>query len=186
MSVKLSPEINTSNINHDRSHYVILGLMLVLSLIKTKRNPIFIYFYCCLLFFFIKNISLNIYHRDMDLNSCTKFEFFTIESINTSNNLTKYYLKNNFNLLTFFKLKHKKHPNFFQHLLLMSGDISLNPGPTQEFQLNNEMWSPFKKRGIHFVHININSILPKIEELRNIAKTSNVSVIGISETKLDE
>ena len=37
----------------------------------------------------------------------------------------------------------------------------------------------------YFLHININSILPKIDELRHIAKVSNVSVIGISESKLD-
>ena len=48
------------------------------------------------------------------------------------------------------------------------------------------MWSPFKKRGLHFLHININSILSKIEELRHIAKLSNASVIGVSESKLDD
>ena len=71
--------------------------------------------------------------------------------------------------------------------MLLSGDISLNPGPTQlPPQLNSENWSPFKKRGLHFIHLNINSLLPKIDELRHIARTSKVSVIGITETKLDE
>ena len=75
--------------------------------------------------------------------------------------------------------------SFFKHILLLSGDISLNPGPTQVSQLNNETWSPFKKRGLHFLHLNINSLLPKIDELRNIASTSKVTIIGLSETKLD-
>ena len=46
------------------------------------------------------------------------------------------------------------------------------------------IYLPFKK-GLHFVHININSLLPKIEELRNITKSSNISIIGVTETKLD-
>ena len=44
----------------------------------------------------------------------------------------------------------------------------------------------FKKRGMHFIHININSLLPKIDEVRCIANITNVSIIGISETELDE
>ena len=41
-------------------------------------------------------------------------------------------------------------------------------------------------KGLHFIHLNVNSWLTKIDELRNIAKLSNVTVIGISESKLDE
>ena len=46
---------------------------------------------------------------------------------------------------------------------------------------NNE-WNVFKVQGLHFIHININSLLPKIEELRRIACLSNAVVIGISES----
>ena len=114
-------------------------------------------------------------------------KFFTIESIDIlCNIINKCHLKNDFNLLTFSKIKHKKNPFLFQHLLLLSGDISLNPGPHQGYQLNNETWTPFKMRGLHFLHININSRLPKIEELRSIAEKSKAAVIGISETKLDK
>ena len=48
------------------------------------------------------------------------------------------------------------------------------------------MWNPFKKRGLHFLHLNINSLLPKIDELRLIAKNSNAAIIGITESKLDK
>ena len=52
-------------------------------------------------------------------------------------------------------------------ILLLSGDITLNPGPTQI----SRSWSIFKKRGLHFIaHLNINSLPYKIEELRQIAK----------------
>ena len=39
--------------------------------------------------------------------------------------------------------------------------------------------------GLHLIHLNIYSQLPKIDELCNIAKCSNVVLIGITETKLD-
>ena len=39
---------------------------------------------------------------------------------------------------------------------------------------------------MHFIRININSLLPKIDEVRYIANITNVSIIGICETKLDE
>ena len=47
-------------------------------------------------------------------------------------------------------------------------------------------WSILKSRGLHFIHLSINSLLPKIEELRIIAKSTNTGIIGISESKLDE
>ena len=37
---------------------------------------------------------------------------------------------------------------------------------------------------MHFIHFNTYSLLPKIDELRNVAKCSNAAVIGIIETKL--
>ena len=46
-----------------------------------------------------------------------------------------------------------------------------------------------KKSFLHCVkgvRLNINSLLPKIDELRNIAKLSNAAVIGIGESKLDD
>ena len=96
-------------------------------------------------------------------------------------------------------------------ILLLLGDINLNPAPKRndilwellpfhncsfstermDYQLDplsvvsNDAWNIFQKRGIHFIHLNINSILPKIDEIRSIAKLTNATVIGLSETKLD-
>ena len=39
---------------------------------------------------------------------------------------------------------------------------------------------------MHFTHVNIKSLLPKIEELRHIAKLTNFVVIGVSEQELKE
>ena len=72
-------------------------------------------------------------------------------------------------------------------LLLLFGDINLNPGPINSSQqYSNDQWAVFKKRGLHFVHININSLLPKIDELQYIVKLSKAAVIGILESKLDD
>ena len=51
--------------------------------------------------------------------------------------------------------------------------------------LGNNEWDVFKAWGLHFIHINIKSLLPKIEELPCIACLSYSAVIGISESKLD-
>ena len=47
-------------------------------------------------------------------------------------------------------------------------------------------WKIFKTRVLHFTHFNIKSLLPKIEELRHIAKLTNFVVIGVSEQELKE
>ena len=52
--------------------------------------------------------------------------------------------------------------------------------------INDDVWLPFKKRGLHILHLNVNSLLSKIEEMRQIALASNAAVIGITESKLDE
>ena len=69
--------------------------------------------------------------------------------------------------------------------LLLSGDIKLNPGLVTRHQLNNPKFEAFNNKGLHLIHLNVNSLLPKIDELHNIAKCSNTAVIGITETKLD-
>ena len=52
--------------------------------------------------------------------------------------------------------------------------------------LNFEKWVVFKKKGLHFVHININNLLPKINELGYLTKLSNPSIVGIGETRLED
>ena len=88
----------------------------------------------------------------------------------------------NLNLLTLREMNFRDHTEFFRFILLLSGNINLNPGHTQI----SKTWSVFKKRGLHFVHLNINSLPFKIEELKQIAKDTNSAVIGLSETKLDK
>ena len=43
----------------------------------------------------------------------------------------------------------------------------------------------FKKKGLHFVHLNCNSLLSKIDEIREFVLHNKPHVICFSETKLD-
>ena len=49
----------------------------------------------------------------------------------------------------------------------------------------NDQWKTFNKRGLHLIHQNINSVLPKIDELHKIAMKARGTVTGLTGTKLD-
>ena len=121
----------------------------------------------------------------MNLKSCPKTDFFDIEAVNAINNINSFSLEKDLMLLSISKLKSENYSLFMKYLILLAGDINLNPGPVHRDQVLSTNWEVFKKRGLHFLHININSLLPKIDELREIAKESCATVIGISESKLD-
>ena len=69
--------------------------------------------------------------------------------------------------------------------LILSGDIGLNLGLVNRHQIETEDFEVFRNKGPYFIHLNMNSLLDKIEELRHLASSSNAEVIGITETKLD-
>ena len=84
------------------------------------------------------------------------------------------------------KLEYSNLDLSFYLLILLSGDISLNSGPNHHHKLQClNKWNILKSRDLHFIHLNINSLSPKIEELQVIAKSANATVIGISESRLD-
>ena len=51
--------------------------------------------------------------------------------------------------------------------------------------LSEDKWNILNKRGLHMIHLNINSVLSKIEELRVVARKSKAAIIGVTESKLD-
>ena len=107
-------------------------------------------------------------------------------------------------------------------LLMLSGDIAINPGPTIDPTLTNPtptennalpfsgpdqslndlsleigeehlpntsladeaQW--FNKKGLHFVHLNCNSLEGKIDEIREFVLKCKPHVICFSETKIDD
>ena len=76
--------------------------------------------------------------------------------------------------------------SYFHLLILLPGNLCLTPGSTHQHKIQCLNKSNiFKPRGLHLINININ-LLPKIEELRIIAKSTNAATIVISESKLGE
>ena len=148
------------------------------------------------------------------LKNENKEEFLTYSTFCTLEQIEKNILRKRLSQDALSKVHLNKYGSYFKFILLLSGDINLNPGPTapkrndilwellpfhncsfsterMDYQLDplsvvsNDAWNIFQKRGMHFIHLNINSILPKIDEIRYIAKLTNATVIGLSETKLD-
>ena len=57
-------------------------------------------------------------------------------------------------------------------------DMNLETGPGQ--------FECFRQKGLHFLHLNVRSILPKMSEVRYLAKESTAAVLGFSETWVDD
>ena len=77
--------------------------------------------------------------------------------------------------------------SFLRILLILSGDINLNPGPVYNNQpLEPNKWNVFRSKGIHLIHLNVNSLFPKINEISYKAECTKTTVIGITEVKLDK
>ena len=139
----------------------------------------------CMTFLFLE------YKNSLDfvnnMRKGTRSEFFASEFMNICDDFQLLVTQMNSTFYSVSKFKYRNLNSYFHLLILLSGDISLNPGSNHQHKLQclNE-WNIFKSRGLHFIHLNINSLLTKIEELRIIAKPTNAAIIGISESKLDE
>ena len=64
-------------------------------------------------------------------------------------------------------------------MLLLPGDISSSLGPTPN-SVSQSFWEPFENKGLHFLHLNINSILLKLDELKTIAGNTKAAIVGIT------
>ena len=71
-------------------------------------------------------------------------------------------------------------------LVEMRQNVSIDATNDLNQFMDGDMGLPLKMRGLHFIHLNINSLLSKIDELRVIAKVQKAAIIGITESKLDD
>ena len=181
------PESNSNNFKPEIL-FLVFSLMFYHSFLKNNRE-LRVKIFTFLTLTSVLNVMKYFNHSEVygGIKICSQLHFFTYESIITCDNVETSCLHSDPVLFSISKLQYKNSNSYFNLLLLLSGDISLNPGPPHNNQLQpqNE-WSVFNSRGLHFIHLNINSLLPKIDELRNIAKLSNAAVIGIGESKLDD
>ena len=108
----------------------------------------------------------------LKINIFNKIQVFTVEFIHTCDDL----FSSCFNYLCKFhlipKLKRINNKSFLRILLFQS--------------LHSNKWNVFRSKGIHLIHLNVNSLLPKIDEIRYIAERAKAAEIGITESKLDE
>ena len=80
-----------------------------------------------------------------------------------------------FKLFTASKMKNMYGGLYLKKILILPGD-RLNPGPVNRHQIEKENFEVFNK-GLHFMHLNINSLLNKINKLHCIASSSNATVV---------
>ena len=110
--------------------------------------------------------------------------FFNTVLINKFESLYTSHLHSQSVFLSVSQLMYCNSNSYHRLLLLLSGDISLNPEPFHNLQpLDHNEWNIFKHRELHFFHLNINSLLQEIDKLRYIVKLTNATV---SESKLDD
>ena len=120
------------------------------------------------------------------LKSCFNCKCFAHDTIEITNEVNTSHFQGELSIFAISKFRPKNNNSFYPLLLLFLGGISLNPGPLSNPQLfKQEEWQAFSNRLLHLIHLNINSLLPNIDEMRVIAKRTKAAVIGISESKLD-
>ena len=145
---------------------------------------------CFIIVFIFLQIHLDLPSHQktyLKIKVLSKIQFFIVEFIHMCYDRISF----RFNYLCKFhlipKLKRINNKSFLRILLLLSGDISLNPGPVYNNQsLHSNERNVFRSKGIHLIHLNVNSLLPKIDEIRYIAERTKAAVIGVTESKLNE
>ena len=82
------------------------------------------------LLFLHKHIKTLNHHEA--IRSCSKHDFFTFDYIDTCENIQSLGTQLTISHFSISKLKYKNLNSFSQLLLLLSGDISLNPTPVDQ------------------------------------------------------
>ena len=85
-----------------------------------------------------------------DLKVCGKKYFFLLSHWKLANTFASNNLEMNFILFTIYHSKCKNQAKCFTLILLLSGDISLNPGPPDNSQIDRLSWNVFDKKELHF------------------------------------
>ena len=144
-----------------------------------------IYVYSFLCSFSYLLVKHNFVYNDVKL--CHQIDVFTPEYLNANNKFHKTFLSSRFTPLTISKLQQINNKSFYRLLITLSVDLSLNPAPVCKHEILKTMeWDISETKGLHLMHLNTKSLLPKIDELRYVTKPSNAAVIRISESKLDK
>ena len=136
-------------------HFLFLWSSFFHFLIKQKLSPSNFFF-----------ISYSVKHLQRPAPHLQLMAFFTNKLINKFESLYTSHLHSQSVFLSVSQPKYRSSNLYYRLLLLLLVDISLNPGLFHNLQtLDHDEWNTFKHRGQHFLQLNINSLLPKINEL---------------------
>ena len=178
--------VKNKKINPTDDTHAIVILIYAICIVKIKNNKIVL---LILFIMFNARIRFTRAQKELYLNNlkkCFKLDFFTIESIQTIDDVKNIFDQELYSSLVFSKMKYRRNSHYENLILMLSGDIESQPGPRFSCSNTCDLCKLVVGRGIHLIHLNVNSLLPKIDEVRKIAKCSNASVLGITETKLDQ
>ena len=120
-------------------------LVVILSINKEIQNVVLI------MNFLVLNLSKSL--AIITVQKCLSLRYFTLTKLG---------------------IKRKKCFKFYHLHILLTGDVSLNPAPSQYLPDNKNKFQPFRKRGLHFLDINVNGLLSKTDE----QATPNLHYLG--------
>ena len=178
-------------ITSENNSVFLIIIFIIFRSFSRKQNKCLKLCYFSVFWFSIVSLKFQInngFHFNFSLlQKCPKNDFFNLETLTFCRHIQHITLhKIFFFFLAVTNIKYKNYTNFYKFLLLLSGDVSLNPGPVQRSpDISSTIWEPISKKGLHFLHININSLLLKKEEIRCIANKTKAAIIGLTESKLD-
>ena len=82
------------------------------------------------------------------LRKCFRKDFFSVEVLDLCNRLHDSYHHYQDCFIAISVLKYKNYSTFYQMLLLLSGDISVNPGPTTSNSVSLSFWKSFENKSL--------------------------------------
>ena len=131
------------------SVYLWLNLPILFSCVFKKQTwlqiEIHIYVYCFPLLIFYSSFEHKIVYNDIKL--CHQIEVFTPEYSNANNKLHEAFLNPQYTVLTISKVRQINNKSFYRLLIVLSGDIGLNPWPACKHQiLNTTEWDVSKQK----------------------------------------
>ena len=98
-----------------------------------KKVKLFLLFLKCVTFLFLKNKNSS--DCFTDVRTCTRSEFFASEFMNICDDFQFSATRINSAFYSVSKLEYRSLNSYFHLLILLSGDVSLNPGPNHQHKL---------------------------------------------------
>ena len=176
-------------ITSENNSIFLIIILIIFRSFSRKQNKCLRLCYFSVFWFSIVSLKVQInngFHFNFSLlQKCLKNDVFNLETLTSCRDIQHITLHKNFVFLAVTNLKYKNYTNFYKFLLLLSGDVSLNPGPVQRCSDKLYHMGTTQQKRFTFLHININSLLSKKDEIRCIANKIKAAIIGITESKLD-